>query len=149
MTGAPDGNGAETPDDRAGPGATLMDLVSLDGAVIVTCRHAPSAALLAAMDGQAVRFTVPGRADRETLWRHAFPETMWFDQNADLPLMLGRLELTAPNIRNAAADTVREARARGSEAIRLEDVLLAIEREVQREGRVFLHLLSGTALPPS
>ena len=128
---------------------TVMDLVALATAVVVTCRHTPSGALRAAMGGQSVRFTTPGPAEREALWRRSFPDDMWFDQGADLPIMLGRLELTGRNIRNAAADTVRDARARRSEAIRLDDVLLAIEREVQREGRVFLHLLSGTASSPS
>ena len=97
----------------------------------------------------AVDFPVPGVEQRVLLWRRAFPSEMWFDQGADLPRLLSRLELTGGNILNVARAACSEARARGTRAISLEDTLLGVEAEVEREGRVFLHLLSGRAARPT
>jgi AAA+ superfamily predicted ATPase len=90
-----------------------------------------------------IRFPFPRESERVMIWRKSFPENMQFENNLDLPEMLGRFELTGGSIINVVHHACLKMLARGPErTIRIEDVLQGIRREVEKEGKVFKNILN-------
>jgi SpoVK/Ycf46/Vps4 family AAA+-type ATPase len=90
-----------------------------------------------------IRFPFPRESERVMIWRKSFPENMQFENNLDLPEMLGRFELTGGSIINVVHHACLKMLARGPErTIRIEDVLQGIRREVEKEGKVFKNVLN-------
>jgi AAA+ superfamily predicted ATPase len=84
-----------------------------------------------------VRFPFPTEAERIAIWRKSFPPGARFENDVDLPALLGKYELAGGNIINVVQRACLAAIARGSEVIRVADALKGIRREVEKEGKVF------------
>lgn len=90
-----------------------------------------------------IRFPFPGREERTSIWRISFPSNVRFEDDLDLPDMLGRFELTGGHIINIVQYTCLTAIARGEATILLSDALKGIQREVEKEGKIFRNILEG------
>ncbi|HUF08994.1 MAG TPA: ATP-binding protein, partial [Rhodothermales bacterium] len=88
-----------------------------------------------------VRFPFPEEEQRVAIWRVSLPDGARFENGIDLPALLGRFELAGGNIINVVQHACLAALARGSDAIRLDDALKGIQREVEKEGKVFTNVL--------
>ncbi|RIK26379.1 MAG: AAA family ATPase, partial [Chloroflexi bacterium] len=84
----------------------------------------------------------PGEAERVAIWRKSFPPTVQFEDGVDLPALLGKFELTGGNIINVVQHACIAAIARQSNVIRLDDALKGIQREIEKEGKVFQNVLA-------
>lgn len=89
-----------------------------------------------------IRLPFPGEAERVAIWRKSFPLTAQFEDGADLPALLGKFELTGGNIINVVQHACIAAIARQSNVIRLDDALKGIQREIEKEGKVFQNVLA-------
>jgi len=89
-----------------------------------------------------VRFPFPEEEHRAAIWRVSLPDGARFENGIDLPALLGRFELAGGNIINVVQHACLSALARGSDTIRLDDALKGIQREVEKEGKVFTNVLS-------
>jgi SpoVK/Ycf46/Vps4 family AAA+-type ATPase len=88
-----------------------------------------------------IRFPFPDEAERVAIWRASMPDGATFENGADLPALLGKFELAGGNIINVLHHACLKAIARNSRTITLEDALKGIQREVEKEGKVFRNLL--------
>jgi hypothetical protein len=85
-----------------------------------------------------VRFPFPGEAERRDIWRRSLPDRG--DRDA-LAGRLARFELSGGNIVNVVQFAAIEAIARGRDAIALEDAVKGIQRELEKEGKVFRNVI--------
>jgi hypothetical protein len=81
-----------------------------------------------------VRFPFPAEAERERIWRRMLPPGSTRDA---LAAQLAKFELSGGNIVNVVQFAAIEAIARGGAAIGLEDAMKGIQREMEKEGKVF------------
>ena len=65
-----------------------------------------------------------------------------FEDGVDLPSMLARFELAGGSIINVVQHVCISSITRGSAVIRLADALRSIQREVEKEGKVFRNALA-------
>ncbi len=84
-----------------------------------------------------IGFPFPEEAERVAIWRVSLPSQARFEDGVDLPAVLGKFELAGGSIINAVQHACISAIARDSDMIRLEDALMGIRREVEKEGKVF------------
>ncbi len=89
-----------------------------------------------------IAFPFPSEAERAAIWRTTLPPHASADDGADLPALLARFELTGGNIVNVVQHACLAAIARGSQTIRLADALKGIQREIEKEGKVFTNILA-------
>jgi AAA+ superfamily predicted ATPase len=89
-----------------------------------------------------VRFPFPEEKERVAIWRVSMPDDVRFEDDVDLPALLAKFELAGGNIINVVQHACLEAIARGSETIHLDDALKGIQREVEKEGKVFENVLA-------
>jgi SpoVK/Ycf46/Vps4 family AAA+-type ATPase len=88
-----------------------------------------------------IRFPFPDEGERVAIWRSSLPARVCFEDGADLPALLGRFELTGGSIINVVQHVCIAAITRDSTVITLADALRAIQREVEKEGKVFRNVL--------
>ncbi|VVO69546.1 ATP-dependent zinc metalloprotease FtsH [Pseudomonas fluorescens] len=85
-----------------------------------------------------IRFPFPSEAERREIWIRALPQEDGRDRLASL---LARFELSGGNIVNVVQFAAIEAIAAGCPAIRLDDAVMGVQREFEKEGKVFRNLL--------
>ncbi len=93
-----------------------------------------------------IKFPLPDEPEREMIWRKCFPPAVEFEkmsngQDADIPRLAARFELSGGNIINIVHFACLRARARASNRITWEAVRQGIQREFAKEGRVFKDLV--------
>jgi AAA+ superfamily predicted ATPase len=89
-----------------------------------------------------IRFPFPCEAERVAIWRKSLPPRARFEPGVDLPALLGKFELAGGNIINVVQHACLEAIARQSTTIRLEEALKGVQREIEKEGKVFKNILA-------
>jgi SpoVK/Ycf46/Vps4 family AAA+-type ATPase len=89
-----------------------------------------------------IRFPFPDEAERAAIWRTSLPAHAEFEDGLDLPAMLARFELAGGSIINVVQHVCISSITRGSAVIRLADALRSIQREVEKEGKVFRNALA-------
>ncbi|VVM73136.1 ATP-dependent zinc metalloprotease FtsH [Pseudomonas fluorescens] len=85
-----------------------------------------------------IRFPFPSEAERREIWTRALPQEDGRDRLASL---LARFELSGGNIVNVVQFAAIEAIAAGCPAIRLDDAVMGVQREFEKEGKVFRNLI--------
>lgn len=85
-----------------------------------------------------IRFPFPGEDERREIWKRTLPAQA--DREC-LAERLARFELSGGNIVNIVQFAALMAISAGRNAIRLEEALLGIQREFEKEGKVFRNLL--------
>jgi SpoVK/Ycf46/Vps4 family AAA+-type ATPase len=89
-----------------------------------------------------IRFPFPDEAERAAIWRTNLPVHVEFEDGLDLPSMLARFELAGGSIINVVQHVCIASITRGSSVIRVADALRSIQREVEKEGKVFRNALA-------
>jgi SpoVK/Ycf46/Vps4 family AAA+-type ATPase len=87
-----------------------------------------------------IRFPFPTEAERRAIWQRTLPDMEGRDRLAEL---LSRFELSGGNIVNVAQFAAIEAIAAGRARIRLGDAVKGVQREVEKEGKMFRNLLEA------
>ncbi len=87
-----------------------------------------------------IRFPFPTEEERRTIWQRVLPDRKGRDRLAEV---LARFELSGGNIVNVVQFAAIEAIAAGRKTIRLCDAVKGVQREVEKEGKVFRNLLEG------
>jgi SpoVK/Ycf46/Vps4 family AAA+-type ATPase len=82
-----------------------------------------------------VHFPRPGLAERQRMWRLAFPESAPVEADVNLAA-LARLEMTGAAIMSAARNAALLAADSGSPSITMAHVIQATARQFRREARV-------------
>ena len=90
-----------------------------------------------------IRFPLPEEAERVAIWRKSMPDGVTFENGTDLPALLGKFELTGANIINVVHHACLKAIARNSRTLVLDDALNGIQRELEKEGKIFRSVLAG------
>jgi AAA+ superfamily predicted ATPase len=90
-----------------------------------------------------IRFPFPNEAERVAIWGKSLPANVQFEDDLDLPALLGKFELAGGNIINVVHHACIAAIAQNSTTIRLEDALRGIRREVEKEGKVFQNVIAN------
>jgi hypothetical protein len=99
-----------------------------------------------------IRFPFPGASERMDIWRRTLPGHSGRDRLAE---RLARFELSGGNIVNVVQFAAIEAIAAGRSAIGIDDAIKGIQREFEKEGRVFrdlpeeLQVTDGDEPPPA
>jgi len=88
-----------------------------------------------------IRFPFPDESERVAIWRKSMPDGVTFESGTDLPALLGKFELTGGNIINVVHHICLKAIARKSRTLVLEDALKGIQRELEKEGKIFKNVL--------
>lgn len=83
-----------------------------------------------------IPFPFPSEEDRAEIWRKTFPNEVQFEEE-NLPDLLAKYELAGGNIINVVQYACLKTIARNSDVILVEDVLKGVEREFEKEDRVF------------
>ena len=88
-----------------------------------------------------IQFSYPDSNERTQIWRKAFPEQIKFELDQDIPCAVSGFELTGGGIINAVQYAcIQSIAVRQDKTIYLADVLRGIEKEYEKEGRVFKNL---------
>lgn len=82
-----------------------------------------------------VEFPAPDRDCRTRIWRRIFPAATPLDPDVDLDFLARQFELAGGNIKNIALAAAFLAAEEGS-AVRMEHLILATSRELQKQGRL-------------
>jgi SpoVK/Ycf46/Vps4 family AAA+-type ATPase len=85
-----------------------------------------------------IRFAFPGVAERERIWRRLLPRR---GGSEELASPLANFELSGGNIVNVVQFAAIEAIAHGRPAIAIEDAVKGVQRELEKEGKVFRNVL--------
>jgi AAA+ superfamily predicted ATPase len=88
-----------------------------------------------------IRFPFPDEAERAAIWRKSMPDNVRFENGTDLPGLLAKFELTGGNIINVVHHVCLKAIARKSKTLTIDDALKGIQREAEKEGKVFKNIL--------
>ncbi|MFC1879735.1 hypothetical protein ACFLZW_07455 [Chloroflexota bacterium] len=88
-----------------------------------------------------VQFPFPNQTEREAIWRISLPSNIKYKGGIDLPKILSKFELTGGNIINIVQYACIKTIARGTDTLCLEDALKGIQREVEKEGKVFRNII--------
>ena len=89
-----------------------------------------------------IEFPFPSEEERRAIWRKTLPANVRLEEGVDLPALLARFELTGGNIVNVVQHACVAMIARNSETILLDDALKGIQREFEKEGKVFTNVLA-------
>ena len=82
-----------------------------------------------------VHFPKPGPEERLRIWQPLVPEQVTLAADVDLQALSRRYELTGSNIANIMQYCLVRTLARGDQRLQQQDLITAIEREFQKEGR--------------
>jgi AAA+ superfamily predicted ATPase len=88
-----------------------------------------------------IRFPFPDEAERVAIWRASLPPQVEFEHGIDLPALLGKFELAGGSIINVVQHACLATIARGTTTLHLHDLLKGIQREVEKEGKVFKNVI--------
>jgi SpoVK/Ycf46/Vps4 family AAA+-type ATPase len=88
-----------------------------------------------------IRFPFPDEAERVAIWRTSLPAQAQFEDGLDLPALLGKFELAGGGIINVVQHACLATIARGSATLRLSDMLKGIQREMEKQGKVFRNII--------
>lgn len=86
-----------------------------------------------------IRFPLPTREEREQIWQRTLPDR---GDKAGLAERLSKFELSGGNIVNIVQFAAISAIANGRDSIDDDDALKGVQREVEKEGKVFANLLA-------
>jgi hypothetical protein len=86
-----------------------------------------------------IRFPLPTPEERRQIWLRTLPER---GDRSGLAEQLARFDLSGGNIVNIVQFAAIAAIADGRETILLEDALRGVQREVEKEGKVFTNVLA-------
>jgi len=89
---------------------------------------------------------MPDQEERRAIWARALPDRPGRDHLAEL---LARFELSGGNIVNVVQFAAIEAIADGCGEIRLGDAVKGVQREMEKEGKVFRQLLDREMMTPA
>ncbi len=92
-----------------------------------------------------VDFPMPDAAEREHIWKLAFPENAPFLEEPDYADLSRRLKISGANIKNIALHAAFFAASEGR-GILMRDVIQAARREYRKEGRPFSGAEAGNYL---
>lgn len=84
-----------------------------------------------------IKFPFPTREERSKIAQKAFPGNIKFEKKTNIPGLIANYELSGGNIVNVVQYSCLKSIAKNSETIFQEDVLQAIKREIEKEGKVF------------
>ena len=84
-----------------------------------------------------IKFPFPSKTERQEISRKSFPSKVKFERNVDVHAIIGHYNLSGGNIINVVQHACLRAIARSSETITRSDVLTGIQREVEKDGKVF------------
>lgn len=87
-----------------------------------------------------IRFPFPSEEERRAIWLRALPDR---EGRERLAQGLARFELSGGNIVNVVQFAAIEALAAGCTTIGLRDAVKGVQREVEKEGKVFRNLLEA------
>jgi len=90
-----------------------------------------------------IRFSMPTEDERCAIWERTLPDRPGRSKMAS---QLSRFELSGGNIVNVVQFAAIEAIAQGSGTIGITDAIKGIQRELEKEGKVFRQLLDRTIL---
>ncbi len=82
-----------------------------------------------------VHFAIPGKTERNKLWKNGFSKNSVLENNIDLKKISADYELTGGAIMNIVRHSSLMALKRNSNEIRLSDIEQGIRREFSKEGR--------------
>ena len=82
-----------------------------------------------------VEFPVPGPAERLRIWQRCLPALVPLDRDVDLERLANEVEISGGTIRNAALGAAFLA-ADGGHPIAMETLVRAVQREMQKIGRL-------------
>ncbi len=82
-----------------------------------------------------VHFPKPGPDERLRIWRQLIPQQVRLAADLDLDALCRRYELTGSNIANIMQHCLVRALSRGDRLLAKQDLLAAITREFQKEGK--------------
>ncbi len=89
-----------------------------------------------------IKFPFPTREERQRIAQNGFPPHVSFEGRLDVPGLISEYELSGGNIINVVQYACLKAISQNSTEIRRDYVLAGIQREVEKEGKVF-HALNG------
>lgn len=84
-----------------------------------------------------IRFPFPGKEDCRLIAQKAFSSHVKFEHKEDIHALIGDYELSGGNIINVVHYACLKTISKNSKEIQKEDVLKGIQREVEKEGKVF------------
>ena len=93
-----------------------------------------------------IRFSLPDQDERRAIWTSTLPDRPGRERLAQL---LARFELSGGNIVNVVQFAAIEAIAAGCGEIRLGDAVKGVQREMEKEGKVFRQLLDREMMTPA
>ena len=88
-----------------------------------------------------IKFPFPSYEERKDIWNLSFPENAKFESDLDIPSIAAQYELTGGSIINVVQYSCIKMLSRKSDSIELEDVLMGIQREVEKEEKIFKRLM--------
>lgn len=83
-----------------------------------------------------IHFPKPPPEQRLRIWRKMLPTQVKLEEQVNLWALCQKHELTGANVANIVQFACLQARCRGENILRLDDIQSAIDREYQKEGRV-------------
>lgn len=86
-----------------------------------------------------IHFPMPDVEERLQIWKKAFPDAVTLE--LDLVEIAARYELAGGSIINVVQYACLKSLQRGSNEIKMEDVLQGIRREIEKDGRLFKSLV--------
>ena len=79
---------------------------------------------------------LPDGVSRERIWRSMFPESAPLAKDIDFGFLARQFELAGGNIRNIALAGALLAAEEGKGVIRMEHLIIAVARELQKLGKM-------------
>jgi ATP-dependent 26S proteasome regulatory subunit len=83
----------------------------------------------------SIEFPLPDERQREMIWRQIFPGNAPLSDNIDFSFLAARFKLSGGNIRNVALTASFFAVDEAS-SIRMQHIILAVQRELQKMGKL-------------
>ncbi len=84
----------------------------------------------------AVHFPAPGVTERAKLWRLGLPPIATLEDGLDIETLARQYDLTGAHIMNVVQHICLQAIARGDRVIRSADLLVGVQRELAKDGKV-------------
>lgn len=126
----------------------LQRVESFDGFVILSSNYKANMdeAFLRRFNA-IIKFPFPVFEERREIWRLSFPENSVFKGGMDIPEIAAHYELSGGSIINVVQYACLKMLSEKTTEISLEAVLKGIEREVEKEGKIFKRLESEIDSP--
>ena len=81
-----------------------------------------------------ISFPLPGKEQREMLWKKVFPKEMPLKEDLDLEYLASNFELSGASIKNIALNAAFLAAAQ-KEVLGMEQIVVALQQEYQKAGK--------------